>query len=47
MARQKQPQEITFEEVVERGCGFDVHKKEIVATVSGTGTHIRDRYQPP
>lgn len=35
MSRKKQ--EVTFEEVVERGCGLDVHKKEIVATVSGTG----------
>lgn len=34
MARKKQ--EVSFEEVVERGCGLDVHKKEIVATVSGT-----------
>ena len=33
----KQQQEVTFEEVVERRCGLDVHKKEIVATVSGTG----------
>lgn len=43
MARQKQPQEITFEEVVERGCGLDVHKKEIVATVSGTGIESETR----
>ena len=35
MARENK--EITFEEVVERGCGLDVHKNEIVATVSGTG----------
>lgn len=35
MARHKQ--EVHFEEVVERGCGLDVHKKVIVATVSGTG----------
>ena len=33
MARQKQ--EVTFDEVVELGCGLDVHKKEIVATVDG------------
>ncbi len=32
----KQKNEITFDEVVARGCGLDVHKKEIVATVSGT-----------
>lgn len=34
MANQKQ--EVSFSEVVSRGCGLDVHKKEIVATVSGT-----------
>ena len=36
MTSQIHSQEITFDEVVERGCGLDVHKKEIVATVSGT-----------
>ena len=43
MAKQKQTQEIAFEEVVERGCGLDVHKKEIVATVSGTGIESETR----
>lgn len=43
MAKQKQSQEITFEEVVERGCGLDVHKKAIVATVSGTGIESETR----
>ena len=43
MTRQKQTQEIPFEEVVERGCGLDVHKKEIVATVSGTGIESETR----
>lgn len=43
MAEQKHPQEVTFEEVVERGCGLDVHKKEIVATVSGTGIESATR----
>jgi transposase len=41
MARQKQ--EVTFEEVVKRGCGLDVHKKEIVATVGGTGLKSETR----
>ena len=41
MARKKQ--EVTFEQVVERGCGLDVHKKEIVATVSGTGIESETR----
>lgn len=39
----KQKQEVTFEEVVERGCGLDVHKKEIVATVNGTGIEPETR----
>ena len=43
MTRQKQTQEIAFEKVVERGCGLDVHKKEIVATVSGTGIESETR----
>lgn len=43
MTKQNQPQEITFKEVVERGCGLDVHKKEIVATVSGTGIESETR----
>ncbi len=28
---------IVFEQVVERGCGIDVHKKVIVATIKGVG----------
>ena len=43
MAKQKQTQGIAFEEVVERGCGLDVHKKEMVATVSGTGIESETR----
>lgn len=43
MAKQRQTSEITFEEVVECGCGLDVHKKEIVATVSGTGIKSETR----
>lgn len=30
-------QEIQFEQIVEKGCGIDVHKKVIVATIRGTG----------
>ncbi len=41
MARNKK--EVSFEEVVERGCGLDVHKKEIVATVNGTGIEPETR----
>ncbi|WP_206363313.1 IS110 family RNA-guided transposase [Sinomicrobium pectinilyticum] len=28
---------ITFEQVIDRGCGIDVHKRVLVATVRGTG----------
>lgn len=30
-------QQIEFEQIIERGCGIDVHKNIIVATVRGTG----------
>lgn len=42
MAKTK-AQTVTFEEVVARGCGLDVHKKEIVATVSGTDIEQQTR----
>ncbi len=29
--------EISFEQVIERGCGIDVHKMVLVATIRGTG----------
>src|SRR5690606_8477996 len=28
---------ISFEQVVERGCGLDVHKETVVATIQGKG----------
>ena len=43
MANTRHPQEVPFEEVVARGCGLDVHKKEIVATVSGTDIESETR----
>ena len=30
-------EEIGFEQLVERGCGIDIHKKVLVATIKGTG----------
>lgn len=45
MAKQ-QKNEVSFEEVVARGCGLDVHKKEIVATVSGTNIKKENTYVP-
>lgn len=35
--------EVTFQQLVERGCGLDVHKKEIVATVNGVGIKSETR----
>lgn len=28
---------IAFDQVIERGCGIDVHKKVLVATIRGLG----------
>jgi len=36
-------QKIEFDQVVERGCGIDVHKKIIVATIRGTGIKEQTR----
>ena len=30
-------EKIVFEQVVSRGCGIDVHKKVLVATIRGVG----------
>ena len=29
--------EVAFEQVISRGCGIDVHKKTVVATINGEG----------
>jgi transposase len=34
---------IAFEQVIERGCGIDVHKKVLVATVRGSGIEEQTR----
>lgn len=34
---ERQKEVIEFEQVVERGCGMDVHKETVVATVAGIG----------
>src|SRR5919204_3548538 len=36
-------QTIEFEQIIERGCGMDVHKETVVATVSGTGMQQETR----
>ena len=41
MSRQKD--KIEFEQVIERGCGIDVHKKVIVATIRGTDIKTQTR----
>ena len=35
--------EITFEQVIDRGCGIDVHKSIIVATIKGVGIQEETR----
>lgn len=34
---EKQKEHITFEQVIERGCGIDIHKSILVATIRGLG----------
>lgn len=34
---------VTFKQVVNRGCGIDVHKKLLVATISGEGIKTETR----
>ena len=34
---------IPFDQVIAKGCGLDVHKKEIVATISGVGIQTETR----
>lgn len=36
-------QQVEFEQVIERGCGIDVHKSIIVATIKGTGIREETR----
>jgi transposase len=36
-------EEIEFKQVVEKGCGLDVHKEEITATISGKGIKAETR----
>ncbi len=36
-------QQIIFEQIVERGCGIDIHKKILVATIRGTGLEEETR----
>jgi transposase len=38
-----EPQVITFDQVIERGCGMDVHRDSVVATVSGTNIKAETR----
>jgi transposase len=34
---------VTFEQIVERGCGLDVHKETVVATIDGVGLQAETR----
>ena len=38
--------EVTFKQVVSRGCGLDVHKKVVVATIDGEGIKKQTREFP-
>ena len=40
---QAQREVIEFEQVVSRGCGMDVHKETVVATVAGVGIKAETR----
>lgn len=33
----KESKSISFEQVIDRGCGIDVHKSLLVASIRGTG----------
>jgi transposase len=40
-------EEVVFEQVIERGCGLDVHKETVVATIMGKGIkHKQEVFQP-
>lgn len=43
MRKQTQKPVIEFEQVVERGCGMDVHQETVVATVAGVGIKTETR----
>ena len=34
---EKEKNKVEFEQIIERGCGIDIHKKVLVATIRGTG----------
>lgn len=36
-------EEVVFEQVIERGCGLDVHKETVVATIMGNGIKTQTR----
>ncbi len=40
---EKHEKHVEFEQVIERGCGIDVHKEVIVATIRGTGIKTETR----
>jgi len=40
---ENQPNSITFEQVIERGCGIDIHKEVLVATIRGHGIKEQTR----
>ena len=39
----KKKNQIEFEQIIERGCGLDVHKSIITSTIKGTGLREETR----
>ncbi|MCE7039584.1 IS110 family transposase [Dyadobacter sp. CY312] len=43
MDSSKEYQVVEFEQIIERGCGLDVHEKMVVATINGIGLKLETR----
>lgn len=43
MDSSKEHQVVEFEQIIERGCGLDVHEKIVVATINGIGLKLETR----
>jgi transposase len=43
MEQTNETQVVEFEQIIERGCGLDVHEKTVVATINGTGLKLETR----
>lgn len=43
MENKKEKEKVEFEQIVEKGCGLDVHKENVVATIRGKGIVTQTR----